>query len=451
MTDPHHTAPPPPVLERRAVRGWVIYDWANSAFTTTVMAGFFPIFFKGYWSYGVNANLSTARLGIANALAGLIIALLAPVLGAMADSAGLRKRLLIFFAYLGVITTAALFLIQQGQWLLAAACYVLATVGFSGGNIFYDALLAHIAPANRIHVVSGMGFAFGYLGGGLLLLFNVVMTLSPHSFGLPDAQTAVRWSFLTVALWWGLFSVLTILWVPPDPKPLRPAALAATIKDGLQRVAATLTNLRRQKTILFFLIGYWFYIDGVDTIIRMAVDYGLALGFHSNDLIVALLVVQFVGFPAALVFGRVGQRWGALRAVYAAIVIYMAVTVWGVMIDKKIEFYILAVAIGLVQGGVQALSRSYYAGLVPKEQSAAYFGLYNMLGKFAVIIGPVLMGAVGLAARAIMMPTDATTVQMEAVGRAASRWSMASILLLFVAGIIFLRLSQKASSNADKQ
>jgi UMF1 family MFS transporter len=415
------------------------------------MAGFFPIFFKGYWSYGVNANLSTARLGIANAVAGLIIALLAPVLGAMADSAGLRKRLLIFFAYLGVITTAALFLIQQGQWLLAAACYVLATVGFSGGNIFYDALLAHIAPAHRIHVVSGMGFAFGYLGGGLLLLFNVVMTLSPHSFGLPDAQTAVRWSFLTVALWWGLFSVLTILWVPPDPKPLRPAGLAATIKDGLQRVAATLTNLRRQKTILFFLIGYWFYIDGVDTIIRMAVDYGLALGFHSNDLIVALLVVQFVGFPAALVFGRVGQRWGALRAVYAAIVIYMAVTVWGVMIDKKIEFYILAVAIGLVQGGVQALSRSYYAGLVPKEQSAAYFGLYNMLGKFAVIIGPVLMGAVGLAARAIMMPTYATTVQMEAVGRAASRWSMASILLLFVAGIIFLRLSQKASSNADKQ
>ena len=295
------------------------------------------------------------------------------------------------------------------------------------------------------------GFAFGYLGGGLLLLFNVVMTLSPHSFGLPDAQTAVRWSFLTVALWWGLFSVLTILWVPPDPKPLRPAGLAATIKDGLQRVAATLTNLRRQKTILFFLIGYWFYIDGVDTIIRMAVDYGLALGFHSNDLIVALLVVQFVGFPAALVFGRVGQRWGALRAVYAAIVIYMAVTVWGVMIDKKIEFYILAVAIGLVQGGVQALSRSYYAGLVPKEQSAAYFGLYNMLGKFAVIIGPVLMGAVGLAARAIMMPPDATTVQMEAVGRAASRWSMASILLLFVAGIIFLRLSQKASSTADKQ
>jgi UMF1 family MFS transporter len=411
------------------------------------MAGFFPIFFKSYWSHGVHANLSTARLGVANAVAGLLIALLAPVLGAMADSAGIRKRLLICFAYLGVITTAALFLIQQGQWLLAAACYILATIGFSGANIFYDALLAHVAPANRIHVISGMGFAFGYLGGGLLLLLNVFMTLSPHSFGLPDAQAAVRWSFMTVALWWGLFSVLTILWVPSDLKPPDPTTVALTVKAGLQRVTTTLAQLIRQRTILYFLIGYWFYIDGVDTIIRMAVDYGMALGFHANDLIVALLVVQFVGFPAAIVFGRVGQRWGALRAIYAAIAVYMAATVWGVMIDRKIEFYILAVAIGLVQGGVQALSRSYFAGLIPKQESAAYFGLYNMLGKFAVIIGPAIMGAVGLAARAILMPVEPTPAQIEMVGQTASRWSMASILLLFVLGIVFLRLSQKASNG----
>ncbi len=421
---------------KKTVWGWVMYDWANSAFATTVMAGFFPIFFKQYWSYGVDVNMSTAQLGYGNSLASLFVALIAPFLGAIADKGSAKKKFLLFFAYLGVLMTAGFFLVHKGQWGLAIFVYVMGVIGFSGANIFYDAILPGIAGEDKIDYVSSLGFSMGYLGGGLLFLINVLMTLMPQKFGLPDAAAAVRFSFLSVAVWWGLFTLFTIAWVPEDKSAAKVKKGEGIITAGIKQLVNTFKKVRHLKTVFLFLLAYWFYIDGVDTIIRMAVDYGLSLGFESNDLIVALLLVQFVGFPAALVFGKLGERWGVRKAIYLAIGIYMCITIWGTMMTRKEEFYVLAAVIGLVQGGIQALSRSYYARLIPKNQAAEYYGFYNMLGKFAAIIGPALMGVVGLVVRRMLMPPSPTTEQLISIGQVASRWSIGSILILFIAGVV---------------
>ena len=419
---------------RKAIWGWALYDWANSAFATTVMAGFFPIFFKQYWSFGADVNVSTAQLGFGNSIASLIVALMAPILGAIADKGSAKKKFLIFFAYLGVLMTAALFMVQKGQWAWAIFVYVMGIIGFSGANVFYDSLLPSIAGEDKIDYVSGLGFSMGYLGGGLLFLINVLMTRMPQTFGLSDATAAVRFSFLSVALWWGLFTFFAIFWVPEKKVAEAEISARSTVAAGFRQFAGTFKRIRHLKVVFLFLLAYWFYIDGVDTIIRMAVDYGLSLGFKSGDLIVALLIVQFVGFPAALVFGKLGERWSARKSIFLAIAIYMGVTVWGSMMTREMEFYILAVVIGLVQGGIQALSRSYYSRLIPKNQAAEYYGFYNMLGKFAVIFGPALMGLVGLIVKRVFMPPSPTPEQIITVGQMASRWGITSILFLFISG-----------------
>ena len=421
---------------KKTVWGWVMYDWANSAFATTVMAGFFPIFFKQYWSYGVDVNMSTAQLGFGNSIASLFVALMAPFLGAIADKGSVKKKFLIFFAYLGVLMTAGLFMVHKGQWAVAIFVYVMGVIGFSGANVFYDAILPAIATEDKIDYVSSLGFSMGYLGGGLLFLINVLMTLIPQTFGLPDAAAAVRFSFLSVAIWWGLFTIFTIAWVPEDKSAAKVKRGESIVTAVIRQLANTFRKVRHLKTVFLFLLAYWFYIDGVDTIIRMAVDYGLSLGFEPNDLIVALLLVQFVGFPAALVFGKLGERWGVRKAIYLAIGIYMCITVGGTMITRKEEFYVLAAFIGLVQGGIQALSRSYYSRLIPKNQAAEYYGFYNMLGKFAAIIGPALMAIVGLIVRRMLMPLSPTAEQLTSIGQVASRWSMGSIIILFVVGVV---------------
>jgi MFS transporter, UMF1 family len=420
--------------ERKAVWGWAMYDWANSAFATTVMAGFFPIFFKKYWSYGADVNMSTAQLGFGNAAAGLLVAFMAPILGAIADRAGARKKFLIFFAYLGVLMTAALFVVQKGQWVLAMLIYGFGIIGFSGANIFYDALLPHVSSEDTVDYVSGLGYAMGYLGGGLLFLINVMMTLMPEKFGLADAGQAVRYAFISVAIWWGGFTVFTIVWVSEKSGPGIQNGFGSAVRGGFQRLLGTFRQIRQLKTLFLFLAAYWCYIDGVDTVIRMAVDYGMSLGFDSNDLILALLMVQFIGFPAALGFGKLGQRWDVRKAIFIAIGVYVLITVWAIMMTEKHEFFVLAGMIGLVQGGIQALSRSYYSRLIPIDRTAEYFGFYNMLGRFAAIIGPALMGGVGLLVRRILMPPDPTAAQILSIGRLASRWGIASILVLFILG-----------------
>ena len=434
---------------RKAVWGWVMYDWANSAFATTVMAGFFPIFFKQYWSHGADVNASTAQLGFGNSIASLMVALMAPILGAIADKGSTKKKFLIIFAYLGVLMTAALFLVQKGQWVWAIFIYAMGIIGFSGANIFYDSLLPSVADEKKIDYVSGLGFSMGYLGGGLLFLINVLMTLMPQKFGLPDATAAVRFAFVSVALWWGLFTFFTIFWLPEKKASVLKEKDESVVVAGFRQFAGTFKKVRHLKVVFLFLLAYWLYIDGVDTIIRMAVDYGLSLGFESKDLIVALLIVQFIGFPAALVFGKLGERWSVRKSIYLAIFIYMAVTIGGAMMTQKTEFYILAVVIGLVQGGIQALSRSYYSRLIPKNQAAEYYGFYNMFGKLAAIFGPALMGFVGLIVRRILMPASPTAAQVVAVGQLASRWGIASILILFVIGAIIFCFVDEEKGKAQ--
>jgi UMF1 family MFS transporter len=415
------------------------------------MAVFFPILYKQYWSYGIDANTSTFRLGLGNALASLIVAALAPILGAFADYSGRRKGLLICFTYLGVLMTAIMALIPQSNWLAALFVYGLGVIGFSGSVVFYDALLPQVAPADRIDQVSSLGYALGYLGGGLLLAFNVLMTIKPQLFGLADATQAVKASFVTVALWWGLFALVTFFWVPGDADTA-PLSLGRQLSAGFGKVKNTLKKIRQLKVLFTFLLAYWCYIDGVDTIVRMAVDYGMSIGFNRNDLIAALLITQFIGFPSALLFGQLGRIWGVRRAIYLALGIYMAVTIWGAFMSRPIEFYLLAAVIGLVQGGIQALSRSYYARLIPHEQSAEFYGFYNMLGKFAAIVGPVLMGLTGLMAKKLLLPPMPTEAQIIATGLTATRLSIVSVIVLFIAGgVLFYFVDEEKGKKQLEQ
>ena len=402
----------------RKVISWAFYDWANSAFATTVMAGFFPVFFKNYWNMGVEATTITFRLGLANSVASLIVVALAPVLGAIGDRGGARKRFLLFFASMGVVMTGSLFFVAQGAWQIAVLIYILGILGFSGGNIFNDSLLISVAPAGKEDMVSALGFSLGYLGGGLLFAINVLMTLKPGLFGLPDASAAVRLSFLSVAVWWAVFSLPMMFWVK-EPRTDDRASGWAMVSGGFSQLKKTFAEIRKLRVVFLFLIAYWLYIDGVDTIIRMAVDYGMSLGFPENSLIVALLITQFVGFPAAILFGKLGEKLGTKNGILLGIVVYVGVTIWGRFMDNVAEFYMLAVAIGLVQGGVQALSRSLYSRLIPSNKAAEFFGFYNMLGKFAAVIGPILMGAVG-------------------VLTGNPRHAILSILILFLGGGIIL-------------
>ena len=381
--------------ERRRVLSWAFYDWANSAFATVVMAGFFPVFFKQYWAGGLAATDSTFWLGVANSAASLLILVLAPLLGAIADQLQAKKRFLLVFTLLGVLATGALFWLVQGLWGMALAIYVLGLIGFSGSNIFYDALLIDVSKPRDYERVSALGYALGYLGGGLLFAVNVVMTLKPAWFGLAGQAEAVQAAFLGVAIWWALFALPVMLFVPEQRGP--GTRLRAAVRGALRELAATVAELRRLRMTFLFLLAYWFYIDGVDTIIRMAVDYGLSLGFPADSLMVALLITQFVGFPAALVFGHLGARWGAKRGILLAIALYMLVVVGASGMDRVEEFYALAIAIGLVQGGIQSLSRALFASLIPADESAKFFGLFNMVGKFAAVLGPALVaGAAAL-------------------------------------------------------
>lgn len=420
--------------------GWALYDWANSAFATTVMAGFFPIFFKEFWNSGVNVNVSTARLGFGNAFASLIVALVAPVLGAAADYGNSRKKFLLLFAYLGSLFTGLLFVIPAGSWFVAISVYFIAVVGFSGANVFYDSLLPFVSLSTTSDFVSGLGYSLGYLGGGILFLINTMMVLHPASIGLSNSATAVRFSFLSVAIWWGLFTFFTAIWVPEPQErlPLAPLKDKSVFRLGFQQVLSTLKKIRKSRNIVLFLIAYWLYIEGVDTIVRMAVDYGLSLGFDTKILITALLITQFVGFPATLGFSKLSEFFGTKQTILFAIFMYAFITVWGVFMRKSVEFYVLAILIGLVQGGIQALSRSFYSRLIPKERSGEYFGFYNMLGKFAAIIGPALVGISVLGAREILLMTGYYNGNLPKVGELASRWGIGSLLLLFIAGAALL-------------
>ncbi len=403
---------------KRSQWGWAFYDWANSAFATVVMAGFFPLFFKQYWAASLEATESTFWLGLVNSGASLIIVIVAPFIGALADQLGRKKSFLLIFALLGCVMSGGLSLAAAGAWQMAMLLYLLAVVGFMGANVFYDSMLLMVVDrgGHETDRVSTLGFALGYLGGGILFGLCVLMTQKPQWFLLPDAATAVKLSFFLVGLWWAVFTIPILLYVKEvrsDERPHNP------LRSALKQVWGTLKNLKMLRPAAIFLAAYWLYIDGVGTVVRMAIDYGLSIGFDSNDLIIALLITQLIGFPATLLYGRATRYVGIKTGIFIGIAVYSIVTVWGSMMQSVWEFYVLALIIGLVQGGVSALSRSLFTRLIPKNQAGELFGFYNMVGKSATVIGPVMMGWIG-------------------VLTGSPRLAILSLLVLFIAGSLVL-------------
>lgn len=408
----------------RKIVSWSLYDWANSAFATTVLAGFFPVFLKNFWYIKDGAPISnppsSVYLGTASSIVSIIIAVMAPILGAIADKTTIKKKLLIFFAFLGAIMTGSLALVHKGNWEMALLFFIVASIGWSGGNIFYDSTLIGVADKDekKCDDISALGFSLGYIGGGLLFAVNVIMSLKPEIFGLADAAEAVKVSFIMVGIWWVVFTIPFIIFVK-EPKVEESLSVGRAVKEGLVQLGRTFSEIRKLKVIGTFLLAYFIYIDGVGTIIKMAVSYGSDLGFNSNSLIVALLITQFVAFPATLLFNMMGRKIGIKRALYVAIISYCFITLAGLFMQSEVHFYILAVCIGMFQGGVQSASRSYFTRLIPKDKAGEYFGFYNILGKGNAIIGPALLALI-----------------TRLTGNV--RLGMVSVLLVFIVGFLLL-------------
>lgn len=413
--------------KRKEIISWCLYDWANSAFTLTIMAGFFPVFFKNFWSAGVEPTVSTARLGLGNASAGLIVALLSPLLGALADAGRAKKKLMGFFVLLGVATSGMLFFVGQGNWIFAIMIFMAASIGFNCANLFYDSLLIDICEKEKMDMVSSMGYSLGYLGCGLLFLFNVIMVSKPTLFGLDGPASAVKMSFLVAAVWWMAFSLPLFLFVK-EKFYSEARGLFSIVQNSIKNLSTTFVKIINDRTLLFFLVAYWLYIDGLNTFVLMSVDFGLSIGISARALMTALLVVQFVAFPSALGFGFLARRFGAFSMIVVGIFIYILVSgVGALMLRTQTDFIILAGITGMAQGGIQALSRSYFAKLVPPSESADYFGFYNVVSRFAVIIGPAVVGMVALLTRKAGFSSNL-----------ASRVGMSSISVLFVGGVVML-------------
>ena len=405
------------LLRNRPVLAWAMYDWANSAFATTVIAGFFPVYYN-VLTAGMDTGAAQFWFNITLAASSLLIAIAAPLLGAISDHGGSRKKFLAAFAMTGILMSAGLAWVHAGLWWVGLLLYGLGSIGFSGANIFYDSMIVEVSEPAQFDIVSACGYALGYIGGGLLFALNVLMVTQPQWFGFADAGSALSAAFISVALWWGLFTVPLLLTVKETAPAHQPRAGEA-IRAGLAQLAVTFRELRHMRTLFLFLIAYWFYIDGVGTIIKMAVFFGdRILGLPRDSLITALLLTQFVAFPAALFFGWLGQKIGPRRGILIGLAVYVSVVLYAWRwLNSAADFYLLATAIGLVQGGVQSLSRSMYARFVPKTRSAEFFGFFNMVGKFAAILGPLLMAATPL-----LIPG------------AGQRDSILSLLLLFVIG-----------------
>jgi UMF1 family MFS transporter len=377
-------------MTNRKVIAWALYDWANSAFALSVLAVLFPIFLGSYWSAGDAGASVTARLGFITAAAALIVSLGAPVLGAIADSGGYRKRFLIVLALTGSVTTACLALPGEGHWPWALALYLLASIGFYGSTVFYDSLLVDVTEPDNYDLVSTLGYALGYLGGALLLALHVWMLKSPGTFGMSASAEVIKFAFISVGAWWALFLLPLLIFVPEKRKLA--SAPGNIVKAAFRELAATISHIRQYRNIVKFLIAYWLYIGGVFTVISMAANYGQRLGFDDSDLVMAFMITNLAGFPATILYGLLGQKFGARFGIYLALTVYVLVSSWAVFMTDIRQFYVMAIIVGCIQGGVQGLSRSYYASLIPKDQPGEFFGFYNMMTKFSHVIGPTVVG-----------------------------------------------------------
>ncbi len=384
------------MMSKKAITAWCFYDWANSAFATTVMAAMFPPFYRELvLAAGLSGATATAYWGYTTAAALALVAISAPVLGAIADKTGSSKRLLGVFAGAGIILTGAFVFIGEGNWQLASLLFLGANIGFAGSIIFYESLLPFLAPREQMDRISTRGYGLGYAGGGCLLIINVLWVLKPDWFGMSGAGFAVKASFLSVAIWWAVFSLPLFRHVSePERQVSGIATTGNLLRAGFSSLAKTLREITRYRQVFIFLIAYWIYNDGIGTIIKMATAYGSEIGIGLNDLILALVLVQLIGIPCTLLFGRVAGRIGTKRAILLTLAVYTLISITAFFMQTATHFYGLALMVGTVQGGSQALSRSLFGSMVPRHKSAEFFGFFSTSGKFAGIAGPLLFGVV---------------------------------------------------------
>jgi UMF1 family MFS transporter len=405
----------------KKILSWALYDWGNSAFATTVMAAVLPVYYANVAGAGLEEGQATTYWGYTQTISALIVACLAPFLGALADASGRKKRYMLRFAFLGMLASALLATVGEGAWLLASGVFVMGAVGFAGANIFYDSFLPDIADDDVIDSVSSYGYALGYLGGGVLLGLNLAMISAPGWFGLPDVVTATRVSFITVAVWWLLFTIPFIKNIG-ESKPaetLRPGESIFVVAYG--RLCRTFAEIRQYRELFKFLIAFWLFNDGINTIIKMATIYGADLGIENKHLLGALLMTQFIGIPCTLVFGWLAGKIGARTGLYIALGTYVCITIFATQMTTGTHFFMLAAAVGLVQGGAQSLSRSIYGSMTPAHKRAEFFSFYGLSAKFSAILGPLLFATIN-----------------EVTG--SSRWGIFSIIMFFVLGLILLPL-----------
>jgi UMF1 family MFS transporter len=404
-------------LGRPDLRAWALYDLANSAFQTTIIAVLFPIYFHSTVASDLPGTLATSRFAWATTIAILIVALVAPLLGAIAGYAAMKKKMLAVFVAIGVLSTIAMFWIKPGDWLFALTLFVIGNIGVAGSIVFYESLLPHLVAQDELDKVSSAGYAIGYLGGGLLLAINLLMIQRPGWFGIPDTGTAVRLSLASVGVWWLVFSLPLFLKVPEPKTPSEhpPQGGVGTFMIGVQRLGQTFHELRRYKQALLMLVSFLIYNDGIQTIIRMATTYGSEIGINQNAMITALLLTQFIGVPAAFAFGHIAGRLGAKHSVFAGLGVYALITVLGYYMSTATHFFMLAILVGLVQGGTQALSRSLFASMIPRHRSSEFFAFFGVFERYAGILGPLLF---------------ATMVDASGSGRNA----ILAVLVFFVVG-----------------
>ena len=416
-------------LGRRELRAWAMYDWANSAFWTTVIVAVFPPFFSQYAANGLDPQEATQRFAWATTIAVTIVALIAPILGTIADQRAMKKRLLGVFLIVGVAATLLMGTIESGGWRYALTLFIVANIGVAATLVFYDSLLPHIAAPHELDRVSTAGFAIGFIGGGVLLLINLGWILRPDLFGLPGTVAAIKLSLVSVGVWWLVFSVPLFRIVPEPPMPANARAhLDFTVT--LLTTWQTFQELRRNRNALWLLIAFLLYNDGIQTIIRMSSIYGAEIGIDQNAQITAFVMVQFVGVPCSFLFGALADRIGAKTALFFALMVYAGVTVLGYFLMTEVQFFALAFLVGLVQGGSQALSRSLFARMIPKEKSSECFGFFAVFEKFAGVAGPaVFAGSIALFH--------------------SSRAAVLSVLLFFVLGAIALTKVDVAAGQAQ--
>jgi UMF1 family MFS transporter len=403
-----------------------MYDWANSSFALSVLAVLYPLFLGSYWSAGDSGATVTARLAWVTAGSSAVVCLIAPVFGTIADAGGYRKRFLFALAVLGATSTAVLGALGQGQWPLALLLYLFASIGFYSSTVFYDSLLIDVTEPRNYSLVSSLGFSAGYLGGAVLLAAHVMLLLSPQRFGFADADSVIKFAFVSVGIWWVVFMLPLTFFV--EEKKRRTLVEGGAVQAAYRELKATIVHVRQYRNVVVFLAAYCLYIGGVFTVIFMAVNYGQRLGFEQQDLVTALMVTNFVGFPATLLYGFAGHHFGPKRGIYFALFVYIAVSCWAVFMVEVRQFYVMAIIIGCVQGGVQGLSRSLYASLIPPEQPGEFFGFYNMITKLAHVLGPIL---VGVAATFSDNPS----------------WVLLAILPLFIIGALLLSVVRGGNSN----